>query len=138
MSSQSSYHPQEVLLAQFSLYVHKGGLKPDSFHFISFINSFKLFILFHLLELLMAYLSIHSNEVVHLVWYLVTVLYCLDSYIVYSQHSVIIFPSRPERNVNCPVIHRSAGYKLYSETLPQCPVGKVSHNTLRSNRGGIN
>ena len=24
--------PQEVLLAQFSLYVHKGGLKPDSFH----------------------------------------------------------------------------------------------------------
>ena len=34
-SSQSSHHPQEVLLAQFSLYVHKGGLKPDSFHFIS-------------------------------------------------------------------------------------------------------
>ena len=33
--SQSSHHPQEVLLAQFSLYVHKGGLKPDSFHFIS-------------------------------------------------------------------------------------------------------
>ena len=32
-SSQSSHHPQEVLLAQFSLYVHKGGLKPDSFHF---------------------------------------------------------------------------------------------------------
>ena len=38
VSSQSSHHPQEVLLAQFSLYVHKGGLKPDSFHFI-FINS---------------------------------------------------------------------------------------------------
>ena len=35
LSSQSSHHPQEVLLAQFSLYVHKGGLKPDSFHFIS-------------------------------------------------------------------------------------------------------
>ena len=33
VSSQSSHHPQEVLLAQFSLYVHKGGLKPDSFHF---------------------------------------------------------------------------------------------------------
>ena len=29
VSSQSS---QEVLLAQFSLYVHTGGLKPDSFH----------------------------------------------------------------------------------------------------------
>ena len=36
VSSQSSHHPQEVLLAQFSLYVHKGGLKPDSFHLISF------------------------------------------------------------------------------------------------------
>ena len=36
VSSQSSHHPQEVLLAQFSLYVHKGGLKPDSFHFIFF------------------------------------------------------------------------------------------------------
>ena len=34
VSSQSSHHLQEVLLAQFSLYVHKGGLKPDSFHFI--------------------------------------------------------------------------------------------------------
>ena len=32
VSSQSSHHPQEVILAQFSLYVHKGGLKPDSFH----------------------------------------------------------------------------------------------------------
>ena len=35
VSSQSSHHPQEVLLAQFSLYVHKGGLKPVSFHFYS-------------------------------------------------------------------------------------------------------
>ena len=38
----SSHHPQEVLLAQFSLYVHKGGLKPYSFHFISFIMVVKL------------------------------------------------------------------------------------------------
>ena len=40
VSSQSSHHPQEVLLAQFSLYVLKGGLKPDSFHFIcpKFVN----------------------------------------------------------------------------------------------------
>ena len=30
MSSHSSHHPQEVLLAQFSLYVHKGDLKPHS------------------------------------------------------------------------------------------------------------
>ena len=35
VSSQSSHHPQEVLLAQFSLYVHKGGLKPESlFHIV--------------------------------------------------------------------------------------------------------
>ena len=38
VSSQSSHHPQEVLLAQFSLYVHKGGLKPDSFHFYYMSN----------------------------------------------------------------------------------------------------
>ena len=38
VSSQSSHHPQEVLLAQFSLYVHKGGLKPDLFHFICHRN----------------------------------------------------------------------------------------------------
>ena len=35
VSSQSYHHPQEVLLAQFSLYVHKGGLKPNSFHFFT-------------------------------------------------------------------------------------------------------
>ena len=29
-------HPQEVLLAQFGLHVHKGGLKPDAFHFQSY------------------------------------------------------------------------------------------------------
>ena len=29
----SSHHPQEVLLAQFSLYVNKSGIKPDLFHF---------------------------------------------------------------------------------------------------------
>ena len=40
VSSQSSHHPQDVLLAQFSLYVHKGGLKPDSFHFICSSPSF--------------------------------------------------------------------------------------------------
>ena len=33
MSSHSSHHPREVLLAQFSLYVHKSGLKQDSYHF---------------------------------------------------------------------------------------------------------
>ena len=38
-SSHSSHHPQEVILAQFSLYVHKGGLKPDLFHSIMYTSS---------------------------------------------------------------------------------------------------
>ena len=43
VSSHSSHHPQEVLLAQFSLYVHKGGLKPDSFHFcLGFTHALQL------------------------------------------------------------------------------------------------
>ena len=44
VSSQSSHYPQEVLLAQFSLYVHKGGLKPDSFNFISLNLAFVKFV----------------------------------------------------------------------------------------------
>ena len=46
VSSQSSHHPQEVLLAQFSLYVHKGGLKPDSFHFITMAEQWHRFIVY--------------------------------------------------------------------------------------------
>ena len=38
VSSQSCHHPREVLLAQFSLYVHKGGLKPDSFHLLCLVG----------------------------------------------------------------------------------------------------
>ena len=34
VSSHSSHHPQAVLMAHFSLHVHKGGLKPHSFNFI--------------------------------------------------------------------------------------------------------
>ena len=33
VSYHTSHQPREVLQAQFSLYVHKSGLKPDSFHF---------------------------------------------------------------------------------------------------------
>ena len=31
VSSHSSHHPQNIILAQFSLYVHKGDIKPHSF-----------------------------------------------------------------------------------------------------------
>ena len=48
VSSQSSYHPQEVLLAQFSLYVHKGGLKPDSIHlFQRKLSIIGLYVVYH-------------------------------------------------------------------------------------------
>ena len=41
VSSHSSHYSQGVLLAQFSLYVHKSGLKPDSFHF-ALLNPYSL------------------------------------------------------------------------------------------------
>ena len=41
VSSHSSHHSQEVLLAQFSLYVHKSGLKPDSFHLFPGLGGLK-------------------------------------------------------------------------------------------------
>ena len=34
VSSHSSHHPQKVLLAKLSLFVHKTGLRPDSVNFI--------------------------------------------------------------------------------------------------------
>ena len=43
----SSHHPQEVLLAQFSLYVHKSGLKPDSFYLP--VTSLLFFFMFYAL-----------------------------------------------------------------------------------------
>ena len=48
VSSHSSHHPQEVLLVQFSLYVHKDGLKPDSSHFILY-QRFKIKSMFYLM-----------------------------------------------------------------------------------------
>ena len=72
VSFQSSHYPQEVLLAQFSLYVHKGGLKPDSFHFtpspLSFVfllplvnTSSVLFLLFFLIIILFLYRFLNSS-----------------------------------------------------------------------------
>ena len=46
VSSHSSHHPQEVLLAQFSLYVHKGGLKLSPIHFIQFTTDWVLLVTF--------------------------------------------------------------------------------------------
>ena len=36
VSSHSSHHPQEVLLVQFSLYVHKNGLNPIHLIFVPY------------------------------------------------------------------------------------------------------
>ena len=40
VSSHSSHHSQEVLMAQFSLYVNKDGLNPRSFLYISFYTPY--------------------------------------------------------------------------------------------------
>ena len=76
VSPQSSHHPQEVLLAQFSLYVHKGGLKPDSFHFyfkmkiIRICNKYNkndesYFCLLLLLSIIGAYCSAYDMNVMN-------------------------------------------------------------------------
>ena len=52
LSSQSSHHPQEVLLAQFSLHVHKGGLKPDSFHFFGRLGIWRDQVIIAVIQLL--------------------------------------------------------------------------------------
>ena len=43
LSSHSSHHPQEILLAQFSLHMHKGSLKAHSFHFISQVDEHTIY-----------------------------------------------------------------------------------------------
>ena len=60
VSSQSSHHPQEVLLAQFSLYVHKGGLKPDSFH-LFVVSGRKVVKLVSITTQKKSYSKIHQN-----------------------------------------------------------------------------
>ena len=34
LSSHISHHPQDILLVQFILHVHKGGIKPHSFNYV--------------------------------------------------------------------------------------------------------
>ena len=49
----SSHYPQEGLLAQFSLYVHKGGLIPHSFQIISCKRNSQLEVSGNCVELLL-------------------------------------------------------------------------------------
>ena len=76
VSSQSSHHPQEVLLAQFSLYVHKGGLKPDSFHFIFYLLSKRTTV-----KLILIPVIIHSPKLFFFNNYLCAS--CLGKYLLY-------------------------------------------------------
>ena len=62
VSSQSSHHPQEVLLAQLNLYVHKGGLKPDSFHFCDYRNLNWTNYLFHFLSAELYFLTLGLKQ----------------------------------------------------------------------------
>ena len=58
VSSHSFHHPQEVLLAQFRLYVHKSGLKPRFILFfiipekISFLQFYSRFLWFFFINAL--------------------------------------------------------------------------------------
>ena len=61
VSSQTSHHPQEVLLAQFSLYVHNGGLKPDSFHFFDTSQQYNI-------EVILQLWDVKCQQVVHVSW----------------------------------------------------------------------
>ena len=64
VSFHSSHHPQEVILAQFSLYVHKGCLKPDSFHFqiVDWQPSLFVFFSFFLIPYMTSNLSTSASS----------------------------------------------------------------------------
>ena len=66
VSSHSSHHPQEVFLAQFSLYVHKGGVKPDSFHFnTKLASSFNDFFISKIAKIRDTLMSAKSDSNIH-------------------------------------------------------------------------
>ena len=63
VSSQSPHHPQEVLLAQLSLYVHKSGLKPDSFHYIYYNQG-----IWPILQLVWGYKFLLHKKLIYVVY----------------------------------------------------------------------
>ena len=67
VSSHSFHYSQEVLLAYFSPYVHKGGLKPHLFHFISIgvIKHSKPMSYIHTLFLLSGLCMTHAQWSIH-------------------------------------------------------------------------
>ena len=64
-------HLQEVLLAQFSQYVHRGGLKPHSFHFLKSRHLYSVLMLSLTLEALKYFLykSWRSKGFIKYLWY---------------------------------------------------------------------
>ena len=64
VSCHSSHHPQEVLLSQYCLHVHKGGLSP--INFISFVNYSGMYVMgirwtSHLLHKIVRYSSSYAQ-----------------------------------------------------------------------------
>ena len=111
VSSQSCHHSQEVLLTQFSLYVHKGGLKPDSFHSnrwlcFSYCHWYAMVFINHIHvrdALLVNHVSCGPLRVVHvasLLAVLFFIIVCFDSHIfrnkidVNSHHNTALLISR--------------------------------------------
>ena len=62
MWSHSSPHPREFLLAQFSLYVHKGCLKPDSFHSRLAVTPVFFILLVSVIESLLSFILVNKYQ----------------------------------------------------------------------------
>ena len=97
VSSHSSHHPQEVLPAQYSLYVHNSGLKPDSFYFFYTISLYPQLIWPFTWNLL-AYTQCSSCYDVYSVPYIfylihptpfVRVIFLSNIFVIHSKHFVV-------------------------------------------------
>ena len=86
-SRSRSHHPQDVLLAHISLYVHKGSLKPNSFHFKGEKQSWKLSlcsIKFQDIRFTMGCTISHSmNSILKLMYYIYIHIYYIIHWISY-------------------------------------------------------
>ena len=74
VTSHSFPHPQEVLLTQFSLYVHKSGIESDSFYFYIY--------LYHKWVIVITFLYVYKINVCLCTRICMSVYICLSVYVV--------------------------------------------------------
>ena len=92
----SSHLPREVQLAQFTLYVQKSGLKPDSFHFS--IPLLVEILVLATIEITMSYPNTHNTNIVIL---LLLYLHAKSLLAHFLSSDVRITPSRHEMLNGC-------------------------------------